>query len=274
MLTSRWAQIGGGAAAFVVLALLGYWLWPSGPDVPEMCKPIMALAKDDELRVKLEARTDAIAADIKSPQFEASVEAKSKPIFNELPASQQAQANVVLQYLTCVQITKDPALQPNQAMILLLKSRAAIDRSAQSAQEGRIRKVQDCIDAKRNEYAARQSFQVQGSARAPGPGVRAGVVKDTRAVCYSAAQGYGISSAQVRQTSCNDNRCSYSAPRYQTDASGNAQVCVDIEARSEAQLFGAGGWIGVDLYGEIGKTITSKIETDIANFCTKPAVPG
>jgi hypothetical protein len=128
--------------------------------------------------------------------------------------------------------------------------------------------VRACV-TEQTKSMPREPWTVSGGARAEGPGLNGGTVRDRRDVCYAAPPGYVIEGpVRVRDLGNNGGRGAISSVAYegQLDA-GAARACVTVEAWSENGLFTAGGWQNAELSGVLRKLATDEEIQQIEQAC-------
>ncbi|MBN9314175.1 MAG: trypsin-like peptidase domain-containing protein [Devosia sp.] len=124
----------------------------------------------------------------------------------------------------------------------------------------------DCI-AENLASTTKRSFEIKDSVRAPGTGPQTTSRVEWKDVCYQAPNGWAIDGqVEVIRGEPNGGRGSISAVTYQDapNSGRTTRACVTIKAWSQDQPFGAGGWQGVTLRGQIIKPVPDEQDIQVA----------
>lgn len=139
------------------------------------------------------------------------------------------------------------------------------DRLEQAKEQDRQASIKACVAEKIALHQADKTKEVEGGARAQGPGWKGGRNTDEESVCISVGLNQQIKGATTSETCCHGGRCSVTEPML---SDGNRKVCVDTKAWSESNSGGGGGCAKYKLTVTYFDVATEEVKSGFEALCS------
>ncbi|MET0008408.1 MAG: hypothetical protein ABW124_13030 [Candidatus Thiodiazotropha sp. 6PLUC9] len=142
---------------------------------------------------------------------------------------------------------------------------ASRERLEKANKQARQESIRACIADKVALHQTDKTKQVEGGARAQGPGWKGGRKTDEKTVCISVGPNQQIKGGTTSNTCCHGGRCSVTEPML---SDGNRKICVETKAWSESKSGGGGGCAKYRLTATYFDVATEQIKSGFEAVCS------